>query len=214
MGFETAALVGSIAGSVFGGVSSIVGGIMDYKQQNNQADAQEKAFENEQQNQRNMADYNAKLAEQQARETEAQTAEREARIRLEGERTLSMQRAMYGKSGAALTSGSPLAVLGETAMNNEISALDARRAGNAQAADLRQQGQMYDYQGNVATSQKFYRPSYAGSLLSGIGGGVAALGQAGASYANYAYKPRLPLGKDTVNTSSNKFSKSRNSFDW
>ena len=191
----------SIAGSALAAGTSIVGGIMDYKQQNNQADAQEKAFDAEQQNQRNMADYNTKLAEQQAKETEAQTAEREARIRLEGERTLSMQRAMYGKSGAALTSGSPLAVLGETAMNNEISVLDARRAGNAQAADLRQQGQMYQYQGNVATSQKFYRPSYAGSLLSGIGGGVAALGQAGATYANYAYNPKIPKAStDRFNT--------------
>lgn len=195
MGLETAALIGSIGASVIGGAASVAGGIMNYNQQNQQADAQEKAFEAEQQNAQNIAEYNAKLAERQAQETEAEAAEREKRARIEGERRLATQRAFYGKSGAALSTGSPLAVLGETAVNNEMTALEVRREGVIAANDLRSQGQMYEYQGAVSGSKSFYRPSYAGSLLSGVAGGVAGLGQAAGTYANYAYKPDVPKTK-------------------
>lgn len=182
--------VGLTLGSMaIGGATAIAGGVMNYNQQNAQADAQKKAFEAGKLNDIQLAEYNANLAERQANEVDIDTAEREKRLRTEGERNISFQRALLGKSGAALYSGSPLAVLGHAAANNEMTVLDARREGNIRAENIRSQGQIYGYQGRVAGSQSFYKPSYAGSLLQGFGSAASAIGSGISSFAGIGTPP-------------------------
>lgn len=178
----TWALIGAATAAV---ASATTGGIVAYQQYQQANEAQDyaaKAAENEAAYQQEMMDYNAKVAEQQAKDVEAEAAEVEKRKRAENERFLGMQRALYGKSGALLSAGTPLAVLGDTAANLEMEALDVRRQGQVRAMDLRSQGRMYSYQGQVAGSQGgYYKKDYTGSLLGGIGSAVGSLAQAGSS---------------------------------
>ena len=57
--------------------------------------------------------YNARLEQREAKAIADENNEAARRQRLENERLKSLQRASYGKSGAAMASGSPLAVLGK-----------------------------------------------------------------------------------------------------
>jgi hypothetical protein len=177
--------VAGIASSAMG----IAGGIAQNNQQNAMAKAQMEASQNEANYQHNMNNYNAKLAEQQATTAEQEASEMERRKRAEGERLVGMQRALYGKSGVALYSGSPLAVLGDTVANQEMDALDIRREGQIRSLQLRNQATLNRYQGDVALSQAITStPSYNGSLMASIGKGVAGMASSGADLFG-SFKP-------------------------
>ncbi len=94
--------------------------------------------------------YNQRAEEREAAAIEAENAENIRRQRLESERLKAAQRAMLGKSGAALASGSPLAILGETAAIEERSALDSHYAGYRQAAAHYARAAEYGVQGQIA----------------------------------------------------------------
>ena len=90
--------------------------ITAHQQQRQQA---QQAADNARMQQQQM-EYNKRMEEREAAALEAETAENVRRQRLESERLRSAQIALLGKSGAAMASGSPLAVLGATAlMKNE-----------------------------------------------------------------------------------------------
>lgn len=86
-----------------------------------------------------MGKYNAKLAEQQALQTEMDAAENIRRKRRENKRLLATQRSRYAKAGV-LEEGTPLELLAETAGNLEMETLDYDRQQRMAAAGLRAQG--------------------------------------------------------------------------
>lgn len=83
--------------------------------------------------------YNAKVAENQALQTEMDAAESIKRKRRENKRLLATQRSRYAKAGV-VEEGTPLELLAETAGLLELEALDYDRQKRMEAAGLRAQG--------------------------------------------------------------------------
>lgn len=75
-------------------------------------------------------EYNAQLAEREARETQEAAAYEEEKLRKGGVRLKATQRARYAKAGVGFE-GSPLDVLEQTAYELETEALMIRRGGQA-----------------------------------------------------------------------------------
>ncbi len=111
--------------------------------------------------------YQARIAEKQAQNIEEETQKADQRKHEEAEAFKAAQRAALGKSGAAITAGSPLAILAETAGKQEIESLDLRRQGASQAFDLRTQGALYKFQANVARSNAKSTASNRGLTIIG-----------------------------------------------
>jgi hypothetical protein len=108
--------------------------------------------------------WNAKAAENQARQTEMDAAENIRRKRRESARLLATQRSRYAKAGV-LEEGTPLELLAETAGTLEMEVLDYDRQMRLQAAGLRAQGAM-----DLAMGANQARAAYIGAgstLLSG-----------------------------------------------
>ena len=82
-----------------------------------------------------MADYNARLAEQQAAAERSKAKLEEARHRRKVEKLKGTQRAMFAKAGVTME-GSPLLVMEETAAEGELDAMLIRAGGEARAAEL------------------------------------------------------------------------------
>lgn len=140
------AIATTIALAVTGAALGIVGGIVGYEQQKQQAQVAE---ENARIQQAQM-EYNKRAAEREAAAIEAETAENARRQRAEAERAKAAQRAMLGKSGAALTSGSPLAILGETAADEEKKVMDTHYSGYRAAAAQYSKAADYGVQRDIA----------------------------------------------------------------
>lgn len=146
MGLETIAIAAVAASAVGAGVS--------FYGQQQQAKAAEAT-----------ADYNAQLARNQAaHETEA-AAENARRKARENARIIGLQREAIAASGMAST-GTPLALLGETVMSLERDLLDigfdAASRGNA----LRSQAAMTEWEGKGTASAM--RTAAWGGLVSGL----------------------------------------------
>ncbi|WP_022729778.1 hypothetical protein [Fodinicurvata sediminis] len=109
------------------------------------------------------ADYNAKLAEREAQQAEQAAALEERRHRERVRRMIGSQRAAAAAGGGL--EGTPLLMMGETAMKGEIDALLIRNAGSERAVRARSQAALDRMQG-----QQAQRAGYMGagsSLLSG-----------------------------------------------
>lgn len=131
------------------------------------------------------ANYNANLLKQQSFAAQQQgLAEMELRRR-RGERVISQQEAAFAKSGV-LATGSPLEVIGETAANVELDALNAAYEGYLNARGLRQRSKMAQYEGRLAAYQG--KMEAVGTLLS------TAVNAAG-SYAALSAGPASPYGR-------------------
>ena len=157
------AAVGAV-GAVAGAATGIAGGIQSYNQQKENAKAQQ-----------NMLEYNARLERREAEAEEAEANEAARRQRAENERLKAAQRAAYGKSGAAIASGSPLAVLGDTAANLELGVQDIHRNGaNAYNRRMAQSNSLL-YQSRV-TGNSVSRGQLWGSIGGGIASGLARVG--------------------------------------
>ena len=142
------------------------------KQQKANLKAQEQAYE-----------YSAKLADREAKNAEDQTNEQDARLRNQNEYIRSTQLSLYGKSGAALSGGSPLAVMAETAANQEIEVMELRRSGAIERQRYEQQAEMYRYQARAAAAQRknigWSTGDILGTVSSGLGMVSDAFGAAG-----------------------------------
>jgi len=158
----------AIAGGVVGGVASIA--------EHNQAKANAKAQEQQ-------AEYNKRQEMREAARIEAETAENARRQREQSERLKAQQRALLGKSGAAMTSGSPLAILGATAADEELKVQDVHRVGYQQADQHREAAKMYEYQGRLARAQA---PSGSSLALSLAGNALGTVGKVASIGGNYA----------------------------
>ena len=140
-------------GLVLGVAGGIAGGIVSHQQEKEQSRIAE---ENARIQQAQM-EYNKRVEEREAAAIEAETAENARRQRMEAERLKAAQRAMLGKSGAAIASGSPLAILGETAAEEEKKVMDTHYSGyrtaaahHSKAADYGVQSQIARYNASVA----------------------------------------------------------------
>lgn len=105
------------------------------------------------------ARYNAAVAENEATAARNMAAFEENRHRRATARLLSSQRAAFGASGVESGSGTPLAVLGESAEQAELDALAIRRAGTVQEAKLRSQ----------AAADRLYAGAYSRAGYTGAG---------------------------------------------
>lgn len=178
----TAAITSIVATAVATAVSvtaGIVGGVASYNQQKANY-AQQKANAEAQAQQ---AEHNRKIEEREAQVHEQEAQEQARRQREEAAELRSRQIALLGKSGAALTSGSPLAILGESAARQEMEVQDTHRSGTLTYNRRMTQAQEYGYQANVARNS-VVKPNFGMSLLADLGN-TAANGLTGiASTAN------------------------------
>ena len=158
-----------IGTAVTGGVLSAVGKVQQHEQAKANAEMQEAQL-----------NYNKRLEEREAAAVEAETAENARRQRMETEKLKAQQRALLGKSGAAMDSGSPLAILGQTAIDEELRVQGVHYAGYNQAQQHREKAKMLNYQAGVARAQA---PSGSSLALSLLGTGVNTVGSAVNAYA-------------------------------
>lgn len=169
----TAAIAGVVVSVASAVTSAVVGGVAA-EQQNRQARANA-AMESEQ------MEHNRRLEEREAAVLEAESSENARRQRLESERLKAMQRAALGKSGAAVASGSPLAILGETAADEELKIQDVHRFGYRAAERHRGQANIFEYQGRVARTSVPSSNSLGLTIAGHTANVVGAIGQAGIS---------------------------------
>lgn len=159
--------VGAVGGALTSMTTGIVGGIEQHKQAEANAKAQEAQL-----------NYNKRLEEREATRVEAETAENARRQREAAEQLKSQQRALLGKSGVAMTAGSPLAVLGETAADEEMKVQDLHAGGYNQAMQHREQAKMFGYQAGVARASAPSRASLGWNIAGNIGSGLGNTGSA------------------------------------
>lgn len=186
------AVAGSIAGivgAVTGAVGGIVSGVESYNAQKRQAEVAEQNARIQQQ----QAAYNERLEQREAAAIEAETRENARRQREESERLKASQRAAFGKSGALMTAGSPLAVLGETAADEEIKVQDLHYQGYRQQQQHLIAATGYNAEKTIAgINAKNARNSapttgsLAGSLAGSFGSGAAQIGNSLIAYDKVA----------------------------
>ena len=168
----TGAVLAAI-GATVGAVAGTVGAVEQHKQAEANAKAQEAQL-----------NYNKRLEEREAARIEAETAENARRQREAAEQLKAQQRALLGKSGVAMTSGSPLAILGQTAADEEMKVQAVHAGGAAEANKHREQSKMFGFQAGVARASA---PSKA-SLGANIAG----------TWGNYGFN----MGSLAINTTN------------
>lgn len=122
--------------------------------------------------QQGAADYNAKLLQQRAQMVEQASRSETTRAHKEARKLKGAQQAGFAKSGAMITSGTPLMVLAEQAGDMEKDILEQRRNRMIEAQGLRSQAEMLKIQGKQASAA-----GKLGAVTSLLGAG----GQAGMS---------------------------------
>lgn len=140
-------------------------GVAIYGQQQ-QAKTQERA-----------AKYNNELANAEARNRELETAEGIKRQRVQKRREMARLRNNLAGSGSLTTTGTPLAILGESSSNLELGIADAARASNMQAAAFRSQGKMGLWEASQARSA---------ANISSVATGIQGVGSAVSGYYGYS----------------------------
>lgn len=94
--------------AIAAGALTAGGTVMQYRAQQQAAEQQQAT-----------AEYNAQVAEQQAKREVEASAREQMQMREKGRQLIGKQRSMMAKSGVALTSGSPLELLADTAAELE-----------------------------------------------------------------------------------------------
>ncbi len=124
--------------------------------------------------QQKVADANAQIARQQAREAQIRTTENVRRQRIQLGRLRGKQRAGFARAGVITTAGTPLLVDVTTATEGERDIALTKRAGQVEAAILTSQANLFKQRGETALG--------AGILKGGatLLGGAFKAGQAGA----------------------------------
>lgn len=103
--------------------------------------------------QQDMANYNAAVAEQNAKMATDKATYDAKMHNQEVRRILAAQRSLYGASGVSSESGSPLLVMDDTVKQGAMDALAIRYGGDVDAAKQRSQANLYRMQGkNAMTS--------------------------------------------------------------
>lgn len=147
-------------------------------------------------------EYNKRMEEREAAAVEAEGQENARRMREAAEEARAQRIAMLGKSGAAMSSGSPLAILGAAAADEEIQIQDAQYNAARQRAQHMAKAADYGYGASIAKQNilaaKASRPTTL-SLTNNITG--AAISPF-VSYSNYqkAGKAVAESGKSMLKT--------------
>lgn len=103
--------------------------------------------------QSDMANYNAAVAEQNAKMATDKATYDAKMHNQEVRRILAAQRSLYGASGVSSESGSPLLVMDDTIKQGAMDALAIRYGGDVEAAKQRSAANLYRMQGkNAMTS--------------------------------------------------------------
>ena len=120
-----------------------------------------------------LREYNAQIAEREAREAQEAAAYEEQKFRKGGERLKARQRALYAKAGVTFE-GSPLDVMEQTAVELETDALMIRRGGQLGARRLTAEAQLQRYAGRSALlrGRAARRAGRWGMAATGLGGGA------------------------------------------
>lgn len=93
-------------------------------------------------------EYNAQVAEEESRQQQTTSERKYAEL-------MGRQRSLYGKAGVDITTGSPLLVLADTAMQERLEAQRIQAAGKSEAAMQRYYGRMAAYGANVGAMTTF-----------------------------------------------------------
>jgi hypothetical protein len=172
MGLGAIGLIGTLANT----------GLQMYGQ-NQSAKAQMQAAKYNANAGRLSAEYNLKLAENEATNSENQTSEGVKRQRISNRSALADLRNRASSSGLQSTTGASLLVAGESAGRLEIGIQDAVRASAMQAASLRARGRMGLWEADVQGKMGLWEAAQAKSasriamLGTAIGGATSAFGQ-------------------------------------
>jgi len=118
------------------------------------------------------AEYNNKIAENEARHRELETAEQVKRQRLQDKREMATMRNNLAATGTLTTEGTPLAILGESAAYMDLRIQDAVRESTIEAASIRAQGQMGLW--NAKQARSAARISSIGTAFNGLANAATA----------------------------------------
>jgi len=136
------------------------------------------------QNQQKVADWNADLQVQNAKDARAKS-EQDAMERLKQAETLKgKQRLAYAAAGVDISSGTPLDTMMQTARDAEMDAINIRKQGELTARNYYSDSEILRYQGKT------------GAQAATIGAGATILQGAGNAYGSYQ-KNRIPTGYAT-----------------
>jgi len=125
--------------------------------------------------------YNARVADQDAKNAEKEGRDLANRTRGENARLQAKQRTLYGSAGVVSTTGTPLAVQAQTAAQMEMAALDNEIAGQRAAGQFRQEKQLHELEASAAKSAR--RLSLVNSVMGQFKGGGSMAGIFGKSGA-------------------------------
>ena len=126
---------------------------------------------------RQMADYNARVKEMEARSVVKTMGAETTRAYKTKRRQMASQRAAYAKTGA-VSSGTPMAVMLEQASEMEMDIQNQRRNRLLEEQNLRQQAKTGRYEGEMQAQTAIAegKAQARASLLGGISGAIGGLG--------------------------------------
>lgn len=134
--------------------ATMLGGVMSFK--GNQAQAKQA---------QQIAEYNAKVAENEKIVLAEVKRDEEASLRKQSERLVSTQRVMTAGSGVQMT-GSPMTIAAETFFATQMDALNIQQASSREQAMKTQEAAMTRLEGRAKASGLKYQ-SYASLINSG-----------------------------------------------
>ena len=117
------------------------------------------------------ANYNAKLAENEAKAKEQQAHVESQQMQKQKERLIAAQRAGFAKGGAVITEGTPLLLMAEQAGEAELDILNQQRNRAMEATSLKSEATLQKYQGKQAARAANIQA--AGTVLSTAGKGAS-----------------------------------------
>ena len=117
------------------------------------------------------ANYNAKLAENEALAKEQQAHIESQQMQKQKERLIASQRAGFAKGGAVVTEGTPLLLMAEQAGTAELDILNQQRNRAMESTSLKSEASMQRYQGKQTARAANIQA--AGTVLSTAGKGAS-----------------------------------------
>lgn len=131
--------------------ATALGGVMSYKGKRAEASQVQK-----------IAEYNAKVAENERVALAEQKAREEVRLRAQSDRLVGTQRQLASASGVQIT-GSPALALADTYFSTEMDALNIQQASNREQAAKTQEAAMIRLEGSAKASGLKYQ-AYGSAL--------------------------------------------------
>lgn len=141
--------------------------------------------------QKGVADYNARVQENEATEVRTKGVEEENIMREKTAKLISKQKAQLGAANVELGTGSALDIQEETELLGEVDALRIKSNFERKATSLETQAELTRAEGEAA--EKSGKQAFLGSLLSGAGQGIGAMDGGGGGVAGKWFTPDSAL---------------------